>query len=326
MKKRYRAVLLSAATALMLSACAAGNNARQGADIAENEKQEWITVRTLNGSGVQIDREVPFDPERIAVLDMATLDILDNLGLGERVTGVPKGSRVEYLKEYMEDEEIVNLGTLKEVDMEALMASEPELIFIDGRLAGQYEELSEIAPVIYTEIDYERGLLESIKENAANIAAVFGAEDTAEAQTEAFTSRVEKIKEAAEGKTAVIGLMTSSNFNTLGNQSRASLIGKEAGFLNLADQVDSTHGNESSFELLTKLDPDYIFVLDRDSAINAEGARLAQELMENELVQQTIAHKNDQIVYLNPVAWYLAEGGITAMEIMLSDLEYALRI
>ena len=117
----------------------------------------------------------------------------------------------------------------------------------------------------------------------------------------------------------MIGLVTSSNFNTLGNGSRASLIGNEIGFDNLASDVDSTHGNESSFELLVEKNPEYIFVLDRDSAIQKEGAKLAQDIMNNELVKQTTAYKENHIVYLTPTVWYLAEGGITALDVMLKD-------
>ena len=71
--------------------------------------------------------------------------------------------------------------------------------------------------------------------------------------------------------------------------------------------------------------PDYIFVMDRDSAIGTEGAQLAQEIMENELVMSTDTYKNGNIVYLeHPAVWYTAEGGITALDIMLQDLESTL--
>ena len=89
--------------------------------------------------------------------------------------------------------------------------------------------------------------------------------------------------------------------------------------------VTSTHGNEVSFEAIVALNPDYIFVMDRDSAISATGAQLAQEIMENELVMKTDAYRNGNLVILeNPGIWYLAEGGITSLGIMLSDLEKAL--
>lgn len=77
--------------------------------------------------------------------------------------------------------------------------------------------------------------------------------------------------------------------------------------------------------MIVSLNPDYIFVMDRDAAIGTDGAQLAQEIMENELVMGTDAYKNGDIVYLeHPGVWYTAEGGITALDYMLADLESAL--
>lgn len=296
---------------------AAGNGDGQDA----GNDPETVTVKSLNGNKETVEVEVPYNPQRIAILDMAVLDMLDNWDLGDRVVGMPKSSQIDYLMDYNNNDAIVNLGTLKEVDMEALMSSEPDVIFIGGRLSSQYDALSEIAPVVYLTTDYEIGLIQSVKNNAAAVASLFGMEDMAARQTAAFDERVAKLAEAAQGKTAVIGMVTSANFNTLGDGSRCSVIGNEVGFTNVANDVDSTHGNESSFELLVDLNPDYVFVLDRDSAINTEGAQLAQEIMENELVQKTDAYKNGNIVYLTPTVWYLCEGGITATDVMLQDLE-----
>ena len=306
-------------SALLLSGCAQASKQEDG----KNERAT-INVTTLNGNQESVELEVPYDPQRIAILDMAVLDMLDNWGLGNRVVGMPKSSKIDYLLAYNDNADIADLGTLKEVDMEALMASEPDIIFIGGRLSAQYDALSKIAPVVYTAVDNSKGLIQSVKDNAQMIASIFGKEALALEQTEAFDARIDVLKKAAAGKSAIIGMVTSSNFNTLGNGSRCSLIGNEIGFTNLADDVDTTHGNESSFELLVDKNPDYIFVLDRDSAINAEGAKLAQEVMNNELVQQTAAYQNDHIVYLTPTVWYLAEGGISALDTMLKDLEAGL--
>lgn len=305
-------------SALLLSGCTQTNNTEGD---KSNDTPQTVTVTTLNGNKESVELEVPYDPQRVAILDMAVLDMMDNWNLGDKVVGMPKSSKIDYLLDYNNNSEIIDLGTLKEVDMEALMESEPDIIFIGGRLSAQYDALSEIAPVVYLSTDYEKGVLQSVKDNSQIVASIFGKEAVAKEQTDAFDERISALKAAVEGKTAIIGLVTSSNFNTLGDGSRCSLIGNEAGFTNIANDVDSTHGNESSFELLVEKNPDYIFVLDRDSAINAEGAKLAQDVMNNELVQQTEAYKNDQIVYLTPTVWYLAEGGITATDTMLSDLE-----
>lgn len=65
--------------------------------------------------------------------------------------------------------------------------------------------------------------------------------------------------------------------------------------------------------------------MDRDAAINSDGAKLAEEIMDNELVNKTQAAQDGNIVYLaHPSVWYTAEGGITALDLMLQDLETGL--
>ena len=81
---------------------------------------------------------------------------------------------------------------------------------------------------------------------------------------------------------------------------------------------------QSLYNIVDK-NPDYIFAMDRDAAIGTDGAQLAQEILENELVKSTDAYKNGHVVYLaHPNVWYTAEGGIQALSEMLSDLENAL--
>ena len=245
--------------------------------------------------------------------------------MGDRVVAEPT-TALDYLQAYADNAEIANLGTIKEADLEAVMASEPDVIFIGGRLSASYDALSEIAPVIYLATDAEIGVVESVRQNATTIASLFGLEAEVDALMAGFDARIEALAAFAEGKNAIVGLCTSGSFNVLGSDGRCSMISVEIGFDNLGDgDVTSTHGNESSFELIVELNPDYIFVLDRDAAIATEGAKLAQEIVENELVMETDAYKNGHIVYLaHPTVWYTAEGGITALDIMLQDLESAL--
>lgn len=294
---------------------------------AEEAAPATITISTLNGNRETMELAVPYDPQRIAVLDMASLDILDRLGVGDRVVGSAT-TALDYLQAYVTNEEIANLGTIKEADLEAVMASEPDVIFIGGRLSASYDALSEIAPVIYLATDTEIGVVESVRQNATTIASLFGMEAEVDALMADFDARIAALAAFAEGQNAIVDLCTSGSFNVLGSDGRCSMISVEIGFDNLGDgDVTSTHGNESSFELIVELNPDYIFVLDRDAAIATEGAKLAQEIVENELVMETDAYKNGHIVYLaHPTVWYTAEGGITALDIMLQDLESALGV
>lgn len=278
------------------------------------EVKDTITITSLNGNKEEVQLEIPFDPQRIAILDMPSMDIIDNLSLGDRIVGSAKTS-LDYLQKYVTDENVKNIGTIKEADLEAVASVEPDIIFIGCRLRESYDALSQIAPVVYLSIDTEIGTMESIRKNANTIASIFGKENEVE----------EKLAENAEGKNAIIGMATSRSFNILVNDGRCSIIGREIDYENIGivnKEETSTHGNESSFELILELNPDYIFVLDKDAAIATEGAKLAKEIVENELVMKTDAYNNGNIVYLkNPAVWYTAEGGITALDIMLQDLE-----
>ena len=353
MKKKIMTLALSAVMAVSLAACGAGGNsdssssgstsasgssavsdvssasAASDASTASSgeEKPETITVKSLNANKEEVDLEVPYDPERIAILDMACLDILDSLGVGGRVVGSASTS-LDYLQDYVTDQNIENLGTIKEADMEAVMACEPDVIFIGGRLSSSYDALSEIAPVVYLSTDTEIGVVESVRKNASTIAAIFGLEDQVDELMADFDERIETLAAFAEGKTTIVGMCTSGSFNVLGNDGRCSMIGREIGFENVgvdANADTSTHGNEASFEYVVEKNPDYIFVMDRDAAIGTDGAQLAQDIMENELVQGTDAYKNGQLVYLeHPAVWYTAEGGVQALDLMLQDLETTL--
>ena len=111
---------------------------------------EKITIQALNENKEMVDVEVPYNPQRVAVLDMPALDIMDALGLGERIIGSAKVT-IEYLKEYNPDDsngEIMNLGTVKTADLEKVAACEPDIIFIGGRLSSVYKDLEAIAPVV----------------------------------------------------------------------------------------------------------------------------------------------------------------------------------
>lgn len=213
---------------------------------------ETLTVQTFNEKNAPVEVVIPKDPKRVAVLDYAVLDTMDAWGLGDRVTALPKSTALSWLAKYKNDSKIVNTGTPKEVDFEALMASEPDVIFVSGRLVKKIPELRRIAPVIYQKTDRELGSLKQTKAKLVQLGGIFGKTAEAEAAGRAFDERA--------------------------------------------------------------------------AAISRPGARLAQDVMTNPLVERTDAAKNGRIVHLTSSAWYLAEGGLSATDMMFADIEKALGI
>lgn len=335
--KKIALIIMSLILSIGLIGCAnegndsAVENTVETSTITEDNSEvgENLVIKSLNSSEELEDVEVPFNPEKIVVLDMAALDIIEFLELDEKVVGVAQTS-IEYLKEISEQEGVENVGTLKAPDLEAIMSLQPDVILMGGRAGEFYDQLSQIAPVVRLRANAEIGVVESTKENAKIIASIFGLEEKIDEKIFEYEDRISNISEIATGKEAIVGLVTNGGFNILGSNARASLISNEMGFTNLGDNSElgesSTHGNEASFEFIVDQNPEYVFVLDRDSAIKTEGAKLAEEIMDNELIHKTSAYENDNLVILeNPGVWYTAEGGVTALDIMISDIEKAIK-
>lgn len=331
MKSKLILFLIMAMAVMSFAACGGDKESsdKSGSDTKKEDtnKTETIEITCLNGASEEIKLEVPYAPKRIVVIDMAALDILVSLGLEDSIVGSASTS-LDYLKGVANAQGVANVGTIKTPDLEAIMECEPDIIFMGGRGAEYYDTLIEIAPVVRLVTDSEIGVVESVEKNAKIIASIFGMEDEIDKKVAGFGERITALQKIAKDKNAIVGMCTSGSFNVLGNDGRCSIIGVEIGFNNIGVDANidtSTHGNEASFEYIVEKVPDYIFVMDRDAAIGAEGAKLAKEIVENDLVKDTAAYKNGNIIYLeNPAVWYTAEGGIAALDIMLSDLEKGL--
>ena len=327
--KKIITLIMTLAVAFGMTAC--GN---APAENSAETKSETVTVKALNGDKEMTDIEVPYNPQRIAVLDMPALDIIDALGLGDRVVGSAKVT-IDYLEEYNPDSSngaIMNLGTVKTADFEKVAACEPDVIFIGGRLASVYKDMEMIAPVVYLAVDYEKGVVESTKSNVQTIATIFGAEAEAEMLFNDFQPRIEALKAVIGGKNAVLGMYNSNALALMGTASQLNLISNELGANNLSDTVGesekATHGEEASWETVITLNPEYMFILDRSTATGTadEGVMGVREVIENELIKELDVYKNGKIIYFveNADVWYTATGGVQALSTMLKDLESAL--
>lgn len=315
------------AMAMMLGLAACGNTETK-------ENAETITIQALNANKEMTEIEVPYNPQRIAILDMPALDIVDALGVGDRVVGSAKVT-IDYLTEYNPDDSngsIMNLGTVKTADFEKVAACDPDIIFIGGRLASAYADLEAIAPVVYLAADYEKGIVESTKENAKTISSIFGKDAEVEAMFTDFQPRIDALNMVLNGKDVLLGMYNSNALGLMGTASQLNIIANELGANNLGETVGeeekASHGEEASWETIITLNPEYMFILDRSTATEAadEGVMGVREVIENDLIKELSVYKEGKIVYFIEHAnvWYTATGGVQALDTMLRDLETAL--
>ena len=148
-------------------------------------------------------------------------------------------------------------------------------------------------------------------------------------QTEADKLKTEidtlfkQTKEAVKGKgNGLIILVNGGKISAFGKGYRLSFIHEDLGVPMADANINgSGHGQPISFEFIEKTNPDWLFVLDRLSAIGQEG-KSAKEVLDNELIHHTNAWKNGNIVYLSSAS-YLAPGGAEQLKMDLNNIKSA---
>lgn len=256
------------------------------------------------------------NPERVVVFDIPTLDTMEALGI-DNVVGVPTSTYPENLSKFDSDE-YTKVGTVKEVDLEAIKSADPDLIIIGGRQADYYDQLKEIAPTISVSKD-NTDYVGSVKENINLIGELFEVEEKA---TEAFAKveeRLNEVKELVDGKEALTVMVNEGNLSVYSDKSRFALINQGLGFVNADETIeDSTHGQKVTFEYLAEQNPEYLIVLDRGAATGGEST--AESVLDNDLVKSMDAYKNGKIIYLDAYTWYINDGGLNSINIMIDDI------
>ncbi|NVJ20203.1 siderophore ABC transporter substrate-binding protein [Myxococcus sp. AM011] len=272
------------------------------------------TVKHGQGSSV-----VPLNPQRVVVFDLVALDILQALAVD--VLGVAGDQFPHHLAPFA-DAKYPRMGTLFEPNYEALHAAKPDLIITGGRSTAKYASLSKIAPTV----DLPMGgvnYIDTVVANTELLAGIFGKEEKGRALVAELRASIAKLKEttASRGKGLVV-LVTGGRISAYGPGSRFGVIHGDFGVPVAAEGLSaSLHGEVIGSEFIREKNPDWLFVIDRDASMGQQGG--ARQVLDNELVQQTTAWKNGQVVYLDPMNAYLIGGGIQAVEALCHQVAEA---
>ncbi|WP_072397630.1 siderophore ABC transporter substrate-binding protein [Hyphomicrobium sp. CS1GBMeth3] len=284
--------------------------------VAVPSRAEPLTVSHAQGETV-----FPARPKTVLTLDLASLETLDAIGV--EVTGVVGSHIPAHLSKY-QDSKYLKIGTLFEPDYETINAASPDLIIVAGRSSPKYKELSRIAPTIDLTTD-DSAFFASAFRNARTLGRIFGKESEIEARiarTEAAVRTVrEKSRAAGRG---LILLATGGRLSAYGPRSRFGALHTDFGIAPAVDNLDrAIHGQGVSFELILKANPEWLFVIDRDTAIGQAGQPAAR-LLDNPLVARTNAWQKGHVAYLDPVRWYLVGGGLVSLEANADQIARAL--
>lgn len=240
---RRRCAIVAAGALLALSALPAI------AQLVQSSSQSSINVQHASGTTA-----VAAPPRKVIVLDLASLDTLDALGVD--VAGVPDSPMPKHLARF-NDKKYLRMGTLFEPDVEAIRAAAPDLVIVGGRSQAKYEALAKIAPTIDMTVD-RTDLLGSVERNTALLAKLFGRQTQASARLDQLWASIAGLKaSAANAGTALIVLTTGDKMSAYGPGSRFGVLHDTFGFKPAAATLQtSNQGQAIDFAFIRKANPD----------------------------------------------------------------------
>lgn len=248
-------------------------------------------------------------PKRVVVYDLGALEILQALGVP--VAGGPKAQWPHYMADYTRQFHVA--GSLFEPDYDALSALHPQLIIVGGRSSAKQESLSKIAPTLDFSMGGDAGFLPSLERNITQLAMLYGKQ----AQGEALIARIHQELQALRqlSNQAAPGLLLMGINEKIMPQAPGTRFGQVLfdvmgvkSALNAQD-IPARGGPAYTFDDLAKLNPDWIYVIDRNTAVgSAAGVGdiiTSEKVFDNAQVKASAAGQKGQVVFLDPKGWYL---------------------
>lgn len=319
-RPRVRLVALLALTLGLLAACGDGSTggtasgSGSGAATGATEVSDPFprTVRHAMG-----ETEIPAKPERVVVLDTGELDSVTAFGITPvgAVRAPVEDGLLDYLQDQTESTKLV--GTIAEVNLEAVAALRPDLI-LSSKLRHEaiYNELSQIAPTVFTETV---GVV--WKHNLQVHAKALGFEDEAAKKLADYEERADRLGQKLQeegGQLPTVSIVRFLPAETRLYQ-KASFIGtilQDIGLPRPPSQDANEFAAEISAEQLEQANGDVIFSTHYGPADDTTKG----ELTSNPLWQNLTAVKEGD-AYEVPDDYWMLGIGIQAANLVLDDIE-----
>lgn len=262
-------------------------------------------------------------PQRVAVLDMNEVDFLDQLGVP--VAGMVKDYVPHFLARYRDDEAIRDLGAIVQPNLEHIHALQPDLVLMTSIQANHYKDLSQIAPTLHFDVDYQNSEskhIDVVKQHLLTLGRIFGKEDSARQKAQELDDKVAAARKVTQGRPekALIVLHNNGAFSAFGVQSRYGFVFDALGVKPASSAVEAgLHGQPISSEFIQQANPDIMYVIDRTAVMEHRPVMTAGQ-MGNPLLRQTKAWKNGHVVFVDADAWYITAASVTSLKRVIDDV------
>ncbi len=224
---------------------------------AETERTA-ITLVDMAGREVTLEKEA----ETIVSCYYITTYACMALGVADRIVGLEKkaDSRPIYHMAAPALLELPNVGSLKEFNVEAAAALEPDLVVMPMKLKAHADTLSDLGiAVLVVNPETQEGLEEMLK----LIAAACGVEENAQALLTYYQTKRDALQNSTMLISTIPLVYMGSNSNLLetapAGMYQSDLISL-AGGMNAAAALEGDYWTEVSYETILAWDPDVIII------------------------------------------------------------------
>ena len=312
------AVLLAAMA--VLQGCTDKTASVPPAPAASATQPAFVPVTIVHKLGTTVIEQ---RPRRVAVLDMNEVDFLDQLGVP--VAGMVKDYVPHFLIRYKDDQDIRDLGAIVQPNLEHIHALQPDLVLMTSIQANHYQELSQIAPTLHFDVDYQNSEskhIEVVKQHLLTLGRIFGKEDLARQKAAELDAKVADARKVTQERPekALIVLHNNGAFSAFGVQSRYGFVFDALGVKPASTAIEAgLHGQPISSEFIQQANPDIIYVVDRTAVMEHRPVMTAEQ-MANPLLRQTNAWKNGRVVFVDADAWYITAASVTSLKRVIDDV------
>ncbi|MES1933516.1 ABC transporter periplasmic protein [Salinisphaera shabanensis T35B1] len=268
--------------------------------------------------------EIDGAPERVVTLYEGALDAAVALGTKPVAAVATRGgdSVAHYLQERVPGIAIV--GTVRETNIEAVVAQRPDIILASASLSEpQYRLLSKIAPTVVPKGSYFAA--DAWQNETRLFARALDREDKAEQLIDAFQSRADEIgAQIPDNTEATVARWMPQGPLVMSPRIFAGRVLGAAGFesngsATIAD--NRPHSDPLSLENLDRIDSDWLFL----ATLNADGESALAKARTSPAFERLDVVQRDQVVPVDGQLWTSASGPLAANAI-LDDIARALGI
>lgn len=183
-----------------------------------------------------------------------------SLGIGDRLVGIEKKANTRPIYK-MTNEKLLDLkqvGSLKELNIEAIAALKPDLVLMPMKLKDKAQTITDLGiQVMVVNPETHEQLVEMI----TLIGKACGVEKRAKQLTDYYQTQIEKMSKANSTPQKTIYMSGNSSYlETAPATMYQNTLIETAGGINAAKELEGNYWTKVSYETLLKMNPDMIII------------------------------------------------------------------